>query len=473
MKFLYRHILLLVLLVLTRPSHAQKYYTGIPEGRDSLYDLTAKKATLNESNYRDVGTKYSLKEYAPIPGHQGEYGTCAAWATTYCARTILESISQEEKNKQIITKNAYSPGFVYRLASSNPNCNGSFTTECAQQIIEYGAPKLADYSEMCPIDLSEDLFELAKDNKIKAYAKLFENSQFYSVSDKSKVQLVKKSISEKYPVVISIICPESFFHPVKDLWVPTEDVDSEITHKHGRHALCVVGYDDEKYGGAFEIQNSWGSEWGNGGYVWIKYSDFAKFAYQAIEMIGKENDLNQVSSISGGLKLLLSDGKLMTATYKKDGVFEMDEAMHSGQRFRLYLNSSAPTYLYSLNIDSEGNIDKLFPFEEGVSPILNYKNNDVPIPSEDKQMRLDGEIGSEYLCLVYSKKALDFEELITKLGSQPKSLSLYSRFQASFGKNLVLPENINYLNESKEIEFEALTKVNDVVVLIIEIKHLD
>ncbi len=120
-------------------------------------------------------------------------------------------------------------------------------------------------------------------------------------------------------------------------------------------------------------------------------------------MIGNENYLNQVSSISGGLKLLLSDGELMTATYKRDGVFVMDEAIHSGQRFRLYLNSSAPTYLYSLNIDSQGNIDKLFPFEEGVSPILNYNNNDVPIPSEDKQMRLDGETRIEYYVVFIQK----------------------------------------------------------------------
>ncbi len=213
MKYLQRNVILLVALFSIGPIMAQNYYMGIPDERDSLYDLTDKKAILNESNYRDVGIKFSLKDYAPIPGNQGSYGTCAAWATTYCARTILESISMEEKNKQNITQNAYSPGFIYRLASSNSNCAGSFTTKCAEQMIEYGVPRLADYSEMCPIELSEDLFELAKDNKIKAYAKLFENSEYFSVSDKSKVQLVRKSISEKYPVVISIICPKSFFKP--------------------------------------------------------------------------------------------------------------------------------------------------------------------------------------------------------------------------------------------------------------------
>ncbi|MCX6191169.1 MAG: DUF4384 domain-containing protein [Flavobacteriia bacterium] len=452
---------------------AQTYYTGIPEGRDTLYDQVDKKAILKESNYRDVGSRFSIKEYAPIPGDQGQYGTCAAWATTYCARTILESVAFEEKDKEKITKNAYSPGFVYRLASSNANCSGSFPTKCAEQMIEYGAPKFANHSELCPIDLSEDLFELAKENKIKAYAKLFENSDFYAVSDKEKVQRVKKSISEKYPVVISIFCPNSFRDCKGELWQPTESVDSEINHQHGRHALCVVGYDDEKYGGAFEIQNSWGTKWSNNGYVWVSYSDFAKFTYQAIEMIGNENYLNQESLISGGLKVLLSDGIPMTATINKEGVFVLDEAMHSGQRFRLYLNSSAPTYLYALNIDDKGEIDQLFPFEEGVSPLLNYQNNDVPIPSENKQMRLDGETGKEYLCLMYSKKAIDFDVLTKQLGSQSKAMSIYQRFQACFGNRLVLPSNINFLNEDKSIEFEVVTNYTDVVVIVLEIRHLD
>jgi hypothetical protein len=37
----------------------------------------------------------------------------------------------------------------------------------------------------------------------------------------------------------------------------------------GYHCIAVVGYDDEK--GAWLIRNSWGSNWGMGGYCWIKY----------------------------------------------------------------------------------------------------------------------------------------------------------------------------------------------------------
>ncbi|MCF8435064.1 MAG: C1 family peptidase, partial [Crocinitomicaceae bacterium] len=263
---------------------SQNFFMGIPEGRDSLYDLTDKKAFLCEENYRNVGSSFSLKEYTPTPGHQGNYGTCAAWATTYCARTILESIANEETDKILITGNAFSPGFIYRLASNNPQCSGSISTDCAQRMKDYGVPKMAEFSIDCPIDLPKNIYHLAQEHKIKAYVKLFDNTMYNEVNDKEKIQFVKKSISEKYPVVISMICPNSFMDKKmygNDLWLPTEDLNSQINHQHGRHALCVVGYDDEKYGGAFEIQNSWGTDWGNEGYVWIKYSDFAKFTYQA------------------------------------------------------------------------------------------------------------------------------------------------------------------------------------------------
>ena len=41
----------------------------------------------------------------------------------------------------------------------------------------------------------------------------------------------------------------------------------------GSHAMVVVGYDDDRQ--AFRILNSWGRNWGEGGYGWFGY-DFWK-----------------------------------------------------------------------------------------------------------------------------------------------------------------------------------------------------
>src|SRR5437868_6482065 len=71
------------------------------------------------------------------------------------------------------------------------------------------------------------------------------------------------------------------FDKAKDVWKPTE----EPLLSYGGHALCVVSYADNKYGGAVEIQNSWGTTWGNQGYTWIKYEDFARFTHYAFEFV--------------------------------------------------------------------------------------------------------------------------------------------------------------------------------------------
>ena len=49
--------------------------------------------------------------------------------------------------------------------------------------------------------------------------------------------------------------------------------------------MAVVAYDDTKFnGGAFLVQNSWGTDWGLNGYFWITYYHFAWWVYYAFEI---------------------------------------------------------------------------------------------------------------------------------------------------------------------------------------------
>jgi len=70
---------------------------------------------------------------------------------------------------------------------------------------------------------------------------------------------------------------------------PGEDIcwsGKPPTKNIGGHAMCIVGYDDTKFGGAFEIVNSWGDDWGNNGFLWIKYNDLYSM-FPTFFMIGK------------------------------------------------------------------------------------------------------------------------------------------------------------------------------------------
>ena len=38
--------------------------------------------------------------------------------------------------------------------------------------------------------------------------------------------------------------------------------------------MTIIGYDDYKFGGSFEIMNSWGTDFGENGFLWIPYDKF-------------------------------------------------------------------------------------------------------------------------------------------------------------------------------------------------------
>jgi hypothetical protein len=76
-------------------------------------------------------------------------------------------------------------------------------------------------------------------------------------------------------------------------------------------ALCVVGYDDDKYGGAFEVMNSWGKDWGNNGFTWIRYDDFLAFVKYAYELYHMSAD-EMATKLSGSVELKLNTNKACT-----------------------------------------------------------------------------------------------------------------------------------------------------------------
>ncbi len=81
----------------------------------------------------------------------------------------------------------------------------------------------------------------------------------------------------------------------------------------GGHAVSLVGYDDAK--GAWLIRNSWGAEWGDGGFAWMSYDDTSGIASDtwAFDIAGNA-DVLSVSAplnreyVSGKYQLMAQGG---------------------------------------------------------------------------------------------------------------------------------------------------------------------
>ena len=80
----------------------------------------------------------------------------------------------------------------------------------------------------------------------------------------------KTAISQGLPVVIAFDVPRAFTTETGESGVWTDRGGAAV----GGHAVCIMGYDDERHGGSFKVQNSWGTSWGDNGLYWLPYSAY-------------------------------------------------------------------------------------------------------------------------------------------------------------------------------------------------------
>jgi len=449
---------------------------GIPDEPDLGYDKLPVKARLTNANYRAVGSEASLTDYAPTPKSQGQYGTCTAWAAGFCARTILEAQRHGWTDKSTIDDNVFSYGFIYRVTTTKASCNGAYVSDCIENMRDVGIPKLEDFTEHCPQSaIPSSVYTKAAAYKIKGYATLWNTYQ--TASEKQKVQLVKKSIDEGNPVVIAMYVPNSFCYTKGDTW---ERLSSDVAsgnqgHQHGRHAMCIVGYDDDHEGGSFRIQNSWGGNWADKGRIWVTYKDASEFIYQAIEVFKMPSAIKKTESVklAGSLRLTEDTGQEMKASLTNTDGYRMNKAYRSGTRFRLYLNNDQPAYVYAIGSDLTNKVYQVFPHEKGVSAALNYSHNSVPIPSEDHHIRMDGNVGTDYLCVLYSQKPLNLDDIKQQIKQESSRYSFQEKVQNVLGNKLMSDSEIDYSSSNGKMSFKGEAKGKSIAALFLEMEHTD
>ena len=436
---------------------AQNYGKGLLLN-DSKFDNILKLPELSRGNFASLPPKYSLKSFAPEPGNQGSTSTCTGWAVAYGARTILEALKHPESKTEIIN-NPFSPSFIYNQIRKSSDCNaGSSIIDACETLRDVGVLSLNEFGFDCEKVVSKRDSVVALRNRIKDFQELF------FILSKNKVIYTKKSLSENKPVIVGIKCPASF-NSAKKLWQPTE---ADYNAEFGGHAMTIVGYDDNLYGGAFELLNSWSKNWGDGGYCWIKYNDyekFAKFAIQLIDSLGEDLDIK----ISGSISLVLENKEKLDLKKDEFGLSSV-KAYGTNTLFRLIVNISYPAYFYALSIDSSTKRNVIFPFSEKVSPYIPYNSTSIEIPSENHYFMLDDHIGSTTMLLFFSAKQLDIHGILDEIKIMgPDYINqLFSMLREKYN----YPESISiqFKNDSS-ITFNSSGPLFEVVPIVISILH--
>lgn len=490
-----KQTLIIFSLVLAISVSAQQRPTGMIYDPPSVRSIPY-KATLTSESYQSMPSSASLEKYCPTPGDQGQFGTCVAFATAYHLRTILYTKLQSEiagigMPSANPNANIFSPSFIYEQIKNEDDSkcqDGTNPVDAFALMKKTGVAKLLTQPYRCGTTIKKEAIQEGINFRIADYQILYTVGE---TDDRLKINATKKALSEGYPCMLGFVVAQSFYGLKGDVW-REQKTDDGPTGKHGRHAMCVVGYDDKKYGGAFRVMNSWGTAWADKGYVWIPYADFAKYSLMVIQAYGpskpKPDPVKPVEniidvSLKGSVRFQTNTGETMNANriltrnlevaedepgYKEELVaYKMDKAYSSGTRFRFMISTSTESFIYAFATDLSGKVNKILPFADNMSPHIG-SNSTVAFPSETKVVKMDDNPGTDYLLILYSQERLDAAEMLIKMNTVKGGLT--QKIKAALGDKIILPSDVIY--HGNDIGFDVKTKHKGTVVpLMVAITH--
>lgn len=213
----------------------------------------------------------SLARYDSGPGDQGKVGSCVSWAIDYAAYDILEK-------EQGITGAPQAPMYTYAQIVKGVD-QGSTPDETFQILEKQGVDNQADYWQG---NFDYTTQPTAAETTSAAKWKL---SGHTTLPTGAGIQAgVEKSIAAGEPVVISIQVHQSWMKiSPQDAssygYEPGDDTADPIV---GGHEVAIIGYNSQ----GVRIENSWGTGWGDGGYINVSWA-FLQHQVEEANAVGK------------------------------------------------------------------------------------------------------------------------------------------------------------------------------------------
>lgn len=246
---------------------------------------------------KSLPAHFSMEEFVP-PIIMQEGGSCVGVSTVYYALSTIYNI--ENGYTDLTEKYVFSfdPYFIYSILNNNiSNCDeGLIMNEAMEALSGLGGKKMF-FPLFLTCDSTWDRETLEETVKYTEQYKI-ENSYFIDPEDSDFIRKTKEILTYNIPVVIGAqittsLAPYSSSNSngvsSNGLWSPKDYEESD-----GGHAMCVIGYDDNKFGGSFRIANSWGRDFGDNGFIWIRYNDFKKYVVES--WIIEPSDISKIKN---------------------------------------------------------------------------------------------------------------------------------------------------------------------------------
>lgn len=224
----------------------------------------------------------SKTRWFPPIGDQGSLGSCAQWAEVYYAGTY-EFARYNNLSGITVT---FSPKWTYNWLNGGSDTGSGFTSGL-QFIRDAGALTMSEL----PYDEDYRTIVTTVGRWLTASKRRFGAISYVANVNAENFGALKAILASGHVVTIATYVYSWKDSRVKDDPSTSEDdpyvnelVCASVSGRQGGHGMCIVGYNDEIWcdvnrdnvvsqdeKGAFKVANSWGTDYGNKGFVWLSY----------------------------------------------------------------------------------------------------------------------------------------------------------------------------------------------------------
>jgi hypothetical protein len=352
----------------------------------------------------------------PPIGNQGQIGSCVAWALGYSIKSYQEHI---EHNTDYSESSLVSPSFIYNSLNGGED-DGLVPSHALDFMKREGCltlkemPYTQDYKKKPPRGYEDvkERYKIASYNRLTKEFNRWFSKDFHTDED---IENIKNIIATEGPVEISAHSPysmQNFYFNGDDVYDISDFTPGETV---GGHAMVIVGYNDNKSGGAFKIMNSWGEDYAGDGYFWITYEaakSLMRTTWRVVDVpsdpppdiiVKKVMDIEIEVKPSGNRRF---EDKMVEYN-EKTGFYDVDYEFNLRDRFRLRITPKESFSVYFINIDPEGNIKLIYPTGNNSSWVQPDTYYFPPDSYKSYSFTSRGGSGIEHIVIIASSEELD------------------------------------------------------------------
>ena len=241
--------------------------------------LTFRSAAKKSRPEKVLPASADLREWCSPVEDQGRLGSCTAQA----GAGIIEYYEQKSFGRHIDASRL----FLYKVTRNLMKMRGdtgAYLRSTIGAMVLFGAPP----EEYWPYtDIPED-FDKEPPAFCYSFAQNYKTIKYYrhdppSAAPEDILYRVKTYLAAGHPAMFGFTVYSSIEQASGSGRIP---FPSPLDKIEGGHAVVAVGYDDkmkirnrydgEEAEGALLIRNSWGQDWGEGGYGWLPYDYLRK-----------------------------------------------------------------------------------------------------------------------------------------------------------------------------------------------------